>query len=109
MPFKLNPLTGQLDLVNPSISPGSGNVTGFPPTDIGAIARWADTAGTEIENSAGTFVQDSGAIQMQASLSDRVITGQVDIPTDYSMLASNVIIETTGQIIINVDAELLIL
>lgn len=87
---------------------GSGNVTGLPPTDVQAIARWVDTGGTTIENSPNTFIQDSGAIQAAGFITDRVVTEQITIPTDYTMLAANLVI-TTGEIVIEADGELLII
>lgn len=107
MAFRLNIFTGQLDLVNPSSSGGSGNVTGVPPTDINAIARWDDTTGTTIKNSKA-FVQDGGAVEAQAYLTNRVIEESVLIKSNFTMLAANIEIED-GEIVIEQDGELLIL
>jgi len=108
MPFKLNPITGNLDLVNSS-SGGSGGVTGVPPTTSQAIARWVDTGGTTIEDSPGTFVQDGGAIQASGFLTNRSITTQVIIPSLYSWIAPELEIELSGSIFIEPDGELIII
>jgi hypothetical protein len=104
--FKLNVLTGQLDLVNSSS--GSGNVTGVPPTDINAIARWDDTTGTTIKNSPGTYIQDSGAIVAQAHITNTIITGEVTIDSDHVMITSGFTIEPTGELVIESDGELVV-
>jgi hypothetical protein len=107
MPFKFNPLTGQLDLVNSSGSGPSGNVTGLPPTDINAIARWADTGGDIIKNSPGTLVQDSGAIQAQAFVFERQILNDVTIPDHYSMINSDIEM-ISGDLIMLGDSQLIL-
>lgn len=89
-------------------SSGSGNVTGIPPTTIDSIARWANTTGTEIQNSPGTLVQDSGAIQMQAALQDRQILADVTVPSHYTMVQTDVYL-ISGDIILDGDATLLLL
>lgn len=106
MPFKFNPLTGQLDLVNASSS-GSGNVTGIPPTDVNAIARWDDTTGTTIKNSK-TQVQDCGAIESQGFITRRSITDLVVIPPGESWIAPSLELELSGSIELEPDGELII-
>ena len=121
----LNGLTGVIDLVagTPNITitevgnnidisftgTGTGNVTGIPPTDIRAIARWADITGTTIENSPDTLVQDSGAIQAQGFITSRSVTGIVSIPAQFSWIAPELQIELSGAIEIEADGELIIL
>ena len=107
MPFKLNPITGKLDLVGSS-GGGSGNVTGLPPTTPNAIARWVDTGATEIQNSPGTLVQDSGAIQAQAFVFDRQIINDVTVPNHYTVINTDVEM-ISGDIILEGDAQLLLL
>ena len=89
------------------VSPG--NVTGIPPTTVGAIARWEDTSGTTIENSPGTLVQDGGAIEASGFITNRSITTLIHIPTEYSMIAPELEIELTGSIEIEPDGELIII
>lgn len=103
MPFKLNPLTGQLDLVNSSSS-GSGNVTGVPPTDVNAIARWDDTTGTTIKNSKAS-VQDGGAIQTQGILQKRDIVDDVTVPDNYVWIDQDINV-TTGNVTLQGDGEI---
>lgn len=105
MPFKFNPITGALDLVN---APQTGVVTGLPPTDVRAIARWADTTGTTIENSPGTLIQDSGAIQANGFIGSRSITTLISIPSGSYMVAAELEIEPLGAIEIELDGELII-
>ena len=109
MPFKFNPLTGQLDLVNTSGSGPSGNVTGLPPTDINAIARWADTGADSIKNSPGTYIQDSGAIEAQGFITNRTVTGTVTVNTGESWIAPALTIAAGGMISLAPDAELIII
>jgi hypothetical protein len=105
MAYKFNVFTGTLDIVNAS----SSGVTGIPPTTIDAIARWADTTGTTIKNSPGTYVQDGGALQTQGFIGDRSITTLVHVPSEYYMIAAELEIELTGAIEIEPDGELIIL
>jgi hypothetical protein len=97
MPYKFNIFTGTLDIVNASSS-GSGNVTGVPPTNIGAIARWADTTGTTIENSPNTNVQDGGAIEAQGFITEQNVIGLVSVNQDECWIAPALNITLTGSI-----------
>lgn len=106
MAYKFNVFTGTLDIVGSS---SSGGVTGIPPTTIDAIARWADTTGTTIKDSPGTFVQDGGSIQASGFMGNRSITTLVHIPSDYYMESAELEIELSGAIEIEPDAELIIL
>lgn len=108
MPFKFNPITGQLDLVN-STSSGSGNVTGISPTTINAIARWADATGTTIKNSPTTLVQDSGAIEAQGFIGDRQINGTVDVPTNYTWITDSLEMQPGSLITLHSGSKIIIL
>lgn len=108
MSFKLNVLTGQLDLVN-SAGAGSGNVTGLPPTDINAIARWNDTTGTTIKNSPGTYIQDGGAIQAQALIENRQIDTTINIPTNYTWVSDAIEMQPGGTITMQPGSKIIIL
>lgn len=88
---------------------GSGNVSGVPPTDIDAIARWDDTTGTTIKNSAGTLVQDGGAIQASGFITNRIVTTLISVPSNYSWIAPELQLELSGSIEIESDGELIIL
>lgn len=87
----------------------TGNVTGIPPTTIDAIVRWADMTGTTIKNSPDTYVQDSGAIEAQGFITIRDITGIVTINSDESWIAPSLEISLTGSIVIEANAELIII
>lgn len=106
MPFKFNPLTGQLDLVNSSSS-GSGDVTGPASSDDKAIARFLGTTGKIIQNSL-TKVQDGGAIEAQGFITRRSITDLVVIPSGESWIAPSLELELTGSIELEPDGELII-
>jgi hypothetical protein len=120
----LNGLTGAVDLVagtsnititevgnNIDISftgTGTGNVTGLPPTDIRAIARWADTTGTTIENSPNTLVQDSGAVEAQGFITMRDVIGAVTINADETWIAPSLELSLTGSIVIASGGDIII-
>jgi len=106
MAYKFNVFTGTLDIVGSS---SSGGVNGVPPTTIDAIARWADTTGTTIKNSPGTYVQDGGALETQGFVGSRSITTEVQIPSQNYMIAAELEIELTGTLEIEPDGELIIL
>jgi hypothetical protein len=108
MKFLFNPISGVFDIVETTGSSGSGNVTGIPPTTIGAIAQWADTIGETIANSPGTFVQASGAINAQEFIFNRSIEGLVTVPDGYTMLATSIIIDT-GNLVLDGTAQVLLL
>lgn len=88
---------------------GNGNVTGLPPTDIRAIARWSDITGTTIENSPGTLIQDGGAIEASGFITQRSVTTLVTIPSGESWIAPELELEVTGSIEIEIDGELIII
>lgn len=104
MGLKFNPTTSQLDLVS---SGGTGDVVGPSSATDEAIARYDGTTGKLIQDSKA-FVQDGGAVLTQAIVVDREITELVTIPSNYSMIATNVEIED-GEIVIDTDAELVII
>jgi hypothetical protein len=108
MPFRINPIYGTLDLVGTSSSP-TGNVTGLPPTDINAIARWADTGADTIKNSPGTYIQDGGAIEASGFMTNRSVTTLMSVPSGYSWIAPELELELTGSIELEADGELIII
>lgn len=95
MAYKFNPFSGTLDYYQPA---NPSDVTGIPPTDVNAIARWNNTDGTEIKNSPNTYVQDSGAIEAQLFITKQDITGAVSIGQDESAVAPALNITLTGSI-----------
>ena len=54
---------------------GTGNVTGIAPTTVGAIAAWDNTFASVIQNTL-TNMQASGAIEAQAYITRRSVTGK---------------------------------
>ena len=105
MSLKFNPFTGTLDIVGASSS--GGDVFGPSSATDKGIARYDGITGKLIQDSKA-LVQDGGAVQTQAILINRVIEDLVTIPTNFTMLVSNVEIEN-GEIVIDTDAELVIL
>lgn len=104
MAYKFNPFTGTLDYYNAS----NGNVAGIPPTDIRAIARWADTGGTTIENSPGTLVQDGGSIQAQDFIQNRQVATTIDIPSNYTMQTDSIEMQPGGVINMQPGSKIII-
>jgi hypothetical protein len=101
----INPFTGQLQLVTRA---NVGSVSGIPPTTINAIATWADTTGTTIQNSE-TYVQASGAIEAQGFITNRQVTGTVTVNGTESWIAPGLQLEPGAVIILNPGAELIII
>jgi hypothetical protein len=90
-----------------STGSSTGNVTGIPPTTIDAIAIWADTTATEIQNSLA-IIQAGGAVVAQAFLANRQILNDVVVPNHYTMIQTDVYL-VSGDIILDGDAELFLL
>jgi hypothetical protein len=107
MPYKFNVFTGTLDFYENAGS--SGGVTGIPPTNVGAIARWVDTNATTIQNSPKTNVQDGGAIEAQGFITERTVTGMVTVNSGESWISPSLIIAPCGIIVLNPDAELIMI
>jgi hypothetical protein len=89
-------------------SGGSSGVNSIPPTDINAIARWNDTTGSYIKNSPGTYIQDSGAIEAQGYITNRTVSMTVTVNAGESWIAPALTIAPGGMIILNGDAELIL-
>lgn len=106
MPYKFNPFTSNLDYYQSGGS--SSGVTGIPPTNIGAIARWADTTGTTIENSPDTNVQDSGAIEAQGFITQSNVTGIVTVNNGEAWIAPGLTIASGGGIILASGSALIL-
>jgi hypothetical protein len=100
MAYKFNPFTGNLDFYTRGLS-------GPSVTTDNAITRWDGTNGTLVQNSKA-IVQDGGGIEAQAFLFHRNIQDTVLIPSEYSMIATDIVIDS-GEIIISADAELVII
>lgn len=106
MSFKFNPIYGTLDLVGSSTS-GSGDVTGIPPSDDKAIARYQGTTGKIIQNSK-TQIQDGGSIEAQGFITKKSITDNVTINSDEVMITDGFSLELMGELVIEEDGELVI-
>lgn len=68
MSIKLNPFTGQFDLVNPSGGGGSGDVVGPASATDNALVRFDGATGKLIQNSAA-ILTDAGAVSGLTGLS----------------------------------------
>lgn len=104
MPFKLNPLTGSLDLVNNS---SAGDVTGPGLSTDNAIVRWDGITGTVIQDSK-TLLQDGGGIEAQGFITRNNITDIMIIHSNQSIVSSGFSIEVDGELVIETDGELVI-
>jgi len=90
-----------------STSGGSGDVTGPNSSTDNAIARWDGTTGSIIQNSK-TEVQDGGAVVAQAQITKTLITDSVIIASNNSMVTGGFSIEANGELVIESDAQLVI-
>jgi hypothetical protein len=106
MPFKLNPITGNLDLVNPSVT-GSGVIGPSSSTDK-AIARWNGTGGNLLSDSK-TQVQDGGAVEAQSFITRRTVDVLVTVRSGYSWIAPSVEMASGGVVILESNAQLIII
>jgi hypothetical protein len=86
---------------------GSGNVTGIPPTTIGAIAVWDNTTATLLINSL-TNIQTSGAIEAQGYITRRSVTGNVTINADETWIAPSIELAAGGSIVIESGGDIII-
>lgn len=105
MAYKFNPFSGTLDYYQ---SGSASGVTGVPPTNIGAIARWADTGGTVIANSPNTNVQDSGAIEAQSFITQSNVTGVVTVNPGEVWIAPGLNLESGGGIVLLPGSSLIL-
>ena len=86
---------------------GSGDVVGPGSSTDRAIASWNGTSGTVLQDNPNAIVQAGGAVQAEAIVVQKSITTLVTIPSDYTMIASNIEIDG-GEIDIEADGELVI-
>lgn len=107
MGYKFNIFTGTLDIVE-SGGGGSG-VIGIAPTTDKAIVRWDGTTAAVIQNSPGTFVQDSGAIESFGFITNRNTTGTITINTTESWISPGLEMQPGSIIILEPGAELIII
>jgi hypothetical protein len=106
MPFKFNPTTGQLDLVN-ATGGGTSGVTGPVTSTDKAITRWNGTTGNVVQDSKA-ILQDGGGIEAQGFITRKLITDNITIGNNEVMITDAISIETTGEIVIESDGELVI-
>lgn len=107
MGFKLNPLTGMLDLVGSSSS--SSGITGPVTSTNKAITRWNGTSGDVVQDSPGTLVQDSGAIEAQGYITNRVVTNTVTVNSTETWIAPSLEVAAGGTIVLGSGAQLIII
>lgn len=107
MPFKMNVFTGTLDLVNNSTA-GSGDVVGPAFATDKAIARYDGITGKLIQDSPGTYVQDSGAIEAQGFITNSLVSGTVSVKTNEAWIAPGLEIQPGGVIDLASGSQLII-
>jgi hypothetical protein len=105
MPYRFNVFTGTLDLVN---NTGTGDVVGIAPSTPGAIATWVDTNATTIQNT-NTNIQPSGAIEAQAFITNRLVSGIVTVNGNESWIAPALTLEPGSNVIIQPGGELILI
>lgn len=119
----LNGLYGDIDIVagTPNITitevgnnidisftgSGTGNVSGVAPTTVGAIATWDNTTASLIQNTL-TNIQASGAIEAQAYITRRSVTGTVTVNSDETWLAPSIELSLTGSVVLDSDGDIII-
>jgi hypothetical protein len=103
MAYRFNPLTGNFDIVS------TGYVVGPNGATLQAIARYADTTGSVIEDSPGTLVQDGGAVQVQDIIINRQIATTVTIPTNCTMISDALEMQPGGVIVMSPGSKIIIL
>lgn len=104
MPYKFNPFIGNLDFYK-----NNTGITGPISSTDKAITRWNGTAGDTVQDSPGTLIQDSGALQAQALIENRQINGTVNIPTNYSWIADSIEMQPGAIITMNPGSRIIIL
>lgn len=105
MAFKLNPLTGRLDITNNSSSSG---VTRVGSTTDKSITRWLGNNANTIQGSLAS-VQDGGAVQASGFVGTKDITTAVELPNNHYMVATGLTIELTGSVTVGTDSELVLI
>lgn len=86
---------------------GTGNVSGIAPTTVGAIATWDNTLASVIQNTQ-TNIQPSGAIEAQAYITRRSVTGTVTVNSDETWIAPSIELSPSGSIVIASDGDIII-
>lgn len=100
MAFKFNPITAALELASQGISR-------FGSTIDKSITRWNGNNNDSVQGSI-TLVQDSGAIEAQAFITNKLIIDTVTVNASQVMITSEFIIEPTGELIIEADGEVVL-
>lgn len=105
MAYKLNVFTGTLDVVNS----GSGSgVSRVGNTVDRHITIWDGNNADTIKNSQA-IVQAGGAIEAQGFITNRSVTGTVQVNTGQTWIAPSLVIEPGAVVVLASDAQLIIL
>ena len=99
MPYRINPFTGQLDVID---------VVGPTGATDNAIARYDGTTGKLIQDSLDT-IQDGGGIEANAYITRINVTTTITVHTDEAWISPNLNLTLTGSIILEPDSELIIM
>ena len=102
MAFRFNPFTATLDFYK------GGFVRGPSSATDNAIARYDGTTGDLIQNSIAT-VQDSGAVNAQGFISNRVISNTTSVGANETWIAPSLEIASGGTIVMASGAQLIII
>lgn len=104
MGLKFNPFTGTLDLVGTT----QGFVSGPSSSTDNAVARWDGVTGTLIKDSKASL-QDSGALEAQAFITKRNVTGTVVVNSGETWIAPSLNLVPGGLIVLNPDTQLIVI
>ena len=104
MAFKLNPLTGELQLYNNATASG---VTGVAPSTVNAIATWANTGATVIQNSLAN-VQQAGDVHGQGFITQSNITGIVTVNIGEAWIAPGLALQPGSGVVLAPGSSLIL-
>lgn len=106
MGYKLNVFSGTLDLVGSS-GGGASGVTRVGSTNDKRIVRWRGDDMDTIENTQA-YIQDSGAIVAQGYITNRQVSGAVDVPANHTWIADTLEMQPGAIVTMNPGSRIII-
>lgn len=100
MGYRFNVFTGTLDIVD-------GGVTRVGSTVDKSIPRWVGASQNKIDGSKA-LIQDSGAIESQGYITNRVVTNTVTVNNNQSWISPSLEIAPGGIIVLSANSQLII-
>ena len=86
---------------------GGAGLTGVPPTTINAIAIWANTIGTIIQNSLA-IIQGGGAIEAPGFITKNQVTTLIQVNSGETWVTPGFELTSTGSVILADDGNIVI-